>query len=180
MVPVISIIIPAYNAQNHVAGFVSQFGTIFYDEVEFIFIDDGSTDHTYELLLSETKSLPGHVRVVQQGKNMGVSAARNLGLQKATGRFLAFIDVDDQVSDVYLSTLLRLAKNNRFDLCVFENMSISGNKPFPAAKIVKEHAVSKESLLYRFLCNPTQYGVCNLLMNRETAMGMVFRTGYKY
>ncbi len=91
----VSVVIPAYN----VAAFVSKavFSALQQTEVvEVLFVDDGSTDETLKLALNLQKK-DSRVKVFQhdKGKNLGRSASRNLGIQRATGNYIAFLDADD-------------------------------------------------------------------------------------
>ena len=88
--PLVSAVIPAYNAQSFIARAVSSVLGQTYRPVECIVVDDGSTDGTAEVV----RSLGGGVRLVSQA-NKGVSSARNKGAEVATGSVLAFLDADD-------------------------------------------------------------------------------------
>lgn len=89
--PVVTVIIPAYNSaptlQRAIDSALAQEGC----RLEIIVIDDGSTDETPALLATYGKAL----RVFRQ-ENAGVSAARNAGIESATGTFIAFLDADDE------------------------------------------------------------------------------------
>lgn len=88
--PQISVIIPTFNRgwilQEAIDSVLSQDCVDF----ELIIIDDGSTDNTLDLL----QSYSGRLKVLQQ-KNLGVSAARNLGIKNSCGKYIAFLDSDD-------------------------------------------------------------------------------------
>jgi glycosyltransferase involved in cell wall biosynthesis len=106
--PVISIIIPAYNA----AGFIletlhSVFQQTFRD-FEVIVVNDGSTDNTLEVLASVTDP---RMRVITK-QNQGVCAARNTGIQAARGEYLAFLDNDDLWTPDKLEAQLNALKSN--------------------------------------------------------------------
>lgn len=90
-VPLVSVVIPAYNAQDHLAECVRsvlrQCGEF---RLEVVIVDDGSTDRTAAVALG----LPDVVCVLQQ-RNAGPSAARNAGVARTGGEFVAFLDADD-------------------------------------------------------------------------------------
>lgn len=92
MSPKVSVIIPTYNRASVLNRAIdSVLGQTFKDW-ELIIVDDGSTDETSELLQSHShESLS-----IYRTSNQGVSAARNLGLQKAHGEWVAFLDSDDE------------------------------------------------------------------------------------
>lgn len=91
--PLVSVIIPMYNASHYIAeALISVLGQT-YDCWEIIAINDGSTDNT-EDVVKEFFSIPGFCYLSQT--NSGVSAARNAGLRQAQGEMIAFIDHDDK------------------------------------------------------------------------------------
>jgi glycosyltransferase involved in cell wall biosynthesis len=89
-VPLVSVIMPAYNAERYVLEAVRSVLDQDYQPVEIVLIDDGSTDNTVELVRREAPQ----ARIIQQA-NSGVAAARNTGLQGARGELLCFLDADD-------------------------------------------------------------------------------------
>ena len=91
MNPLVSVVIPAYNAARYLAEAIdSALGQTFAD-TEILVIDDGSTDSTPELLHAYAR----RVRCFRQ-ENRGVYAARNRGVELARGKYVAFLDADDQ------------------------------------------------------------------------------------
>jgi len=96
-----SVVIPAYNVQDYIAEtLVSVFAQTFTD-FEVVVVNDGSTDHTSEVLAGITDS---RLRIINQA-NGGECRARNRGMAEAKGRFLAFLDADD----IWLPYHLQLA-----------------------------------------------------------------------
>lgn len=100
MQPLISVIIPAYNIENYIERCVKTVCEQTYENLEIIVIDDGSTDQTGKIIdrLAEKDS-----RILSIHKeNTGVSAARNTGLDRATGDYIGFVDGDDIIDkDMY-------------------------------------------------------------------------------
>ena len=96
----ISIIIPVYNSEKYLDTCLTSLVKQTYSNLEIILVDDGSTDKS-GYLCDEWKSKDNRIRVIHQ-TNQGVSAARNHGLDYATGDFISFVDSDDTVeSDMY-------------------------------------------------------------------------------
>lgn len=88
--PLVSVIIPTYNRAWSIKESIDSVLSQDFNDFELIVIDDGSTDHTIEILNSYGKD----IFVIHQ-RNQGVSSARNRGLMKASGSFIAFLDSDD-------------------------------------------------------------------------------------
>ena len=96
----ISVIIPVYNTKQYLVDCLSSILSQTYSDLEILFVDDGSTDGSGELLDSFA-SMDKRIRVIHQ-PNGGVCAARNRGIEEATGEYLSFIDSDDTLEpDVY-------------------------------------------------------------------------------
>jgi len=89
--PLVSIIIPAYNAKKFVEETIKSALEQTYDNIEIILVDDGSTDGTDTLFPAFEKQNVQCVKI----KNGGASRARNIGLKKAKGEYIQFLDADD-------------------------------------------------------------------------------------
>jgi len=113
---IVTVIIPAYNSSktvsNALSSVINQEGDF---NLEVIVIDDGSTDHTAQIVLNYSEKYPGLIKLVSQ-KNQGVACARNQGLKHATGDFIAFLDSDDCWYPNKLQKQLHILKNNDFFL----------------------------------------------------------------
>ncbi len=90
----VSIIIPAYNAEKYISETVDSVITQTYKNWELIIINDGSKDHTLPILESYSKKDQRISFITKQ--NTGVSDTRNAGIEKAKGEFVAFLDADDK------------------------------------------------------------------------------------
>lgn len=102
----ISVIIPAYNCENTISKCLNSLLSQTYGNFEIIVVDDGSEDKTGDIVLNFTEK-DKRVKLICQ-KNSGVSAARNCGIKRSSGKLLAFVDSDDYVSDTYLEELFDL------------------------------------------------------------------------
>lgn len=99
----ISVIIPAYNVADYIEKCLHSVFTQTYDDLEVIVINDGSTDHTAELLkpfMSDQR-----LKYIDQ-KNAGVTSARNNGIAAATGEYITFVDSDDYLEPMMYEKLL--------------------------------------------------------------------------
>ncbi len=98
--PLISVIIPTYNAGHFLSDAIASVRLQAYEPLETIVVDDGSTDDTRSLMAEWPE-----VRYLHQ-PNQGASAARNAGIAAATSDLLAFLDVDDLWTPDHLRLLL--------------------------------------------------------------------------
>ena len=104
----LSVIIPVYNGEQFIAACLNSLVAQISDTVEIILVNDGSTDSTDQIITTQYKTQidSGHL-IYRPTPNGGVSAARNLGLDIASGDYLAFVDADDLVAPNYVETLVR-------------------------------------------------------------------------
>ena len=91
--PLVSVVIPVYNGERFLRESLESVFAQTFQDYEIVCVDDGSTDGSCALL----KQYGGRVKLIQQA-NAGQSAARNAGVQEATGAFVAFLDQDDRWS----------------------------------------------------------------------------------
>ena len=92
----ISIVVPVYNAAPYIENTVQMVLQQTYQDFELILVDDCSTDNSFALLeelLEQRKDV--RLRLVKKERNQGAAAARNTGLDMASGRYIAFLDADD-------------------------------------------------------------------------------------
>lgn len=99
--PLISIIIPAYNTEKYIEECIKSIINQTYQNWECIIIDDGSQDNTNSIIKNWT-DLDSRISLYYQD-NQGVSKARNLGIDAAKGKYMCFIDVDDWVEPNFLA-----------------------------------------------------------------------------
>ena len=85
----VSVIVPVYNGEKYVATCLENLLNQTYNNLEIIVVDDGSMDKSAELAACYP------VRIISHEHNKGLSAARNTGIDNATGDFIHFMDVDD-------------------------------------------------------------------------------------
>ncbi len=127
-----SVIIPLYNKQDYITRTINSVLNQTYQNFEIIVVDDGSTDKS----LSVVKTVKDKRIKVFFQKNLGVSNARNNGIKKAKGNYIAFLDADDEFLPKYLETIVKLIikypgnsffgtafkkifNNNKKDICTF-------------------------------------------------------------
>ncbi|MDE5802947.1 MAG: glycosyltransferase [Lachnospiraceae bacterium] len=103
--PYISVIVPVYNAEKSIEKCVSSIVKQNFADMEILLIDDGSQDAS-GVLCDKMAEEDGRVRVVHK-KNGGVSAARNSGMDFASGKYILFVDSDDYLPEFYVEELVK-------------------------------------------------------------------------
>lgn len=112
----LSIIIPIYNIEGYLPTCLNSILQQDFSDYELLLINDGSTDSSGKIC-DEFALKNDHIRVFHK-ENAGVSAARNLGLEKAEGKWICFIDGDDQIEKDSLKTLMDYADLNDPELLI--------------------------------------------------------------
>ena len=139
MKPLISVIIPIYNTGDSAVKLLNKLTKQSYENLEIICVDDGSKDGSFDLVAefirqSELKNKNLNMTIFRQ-KNQGAAGARNLGLKKASGEYVTFIDSDDEVKKTHVEDLLKsLEKDprNALSVCgyVYRRLRMQTEKDF--------------------------------------------------
>ncbi len=119
----ISVIIPAYNSGEYIENCLRSIVDNTYKDLEIICINDGSKDNTPDILRKFQKEDPRIILIDQENK--GISATRNVGLKRAGGELISFVDADDLVHQKYYETLAGeiIAKGSDIMVTGFERIS---------------------------------------------------------
>jgi len=117
--PIVSVIIPCYNAEKNLVQCIDSICSQTLEQIEIICIDDGSDDATVEILRDYQKR-DSRIQVIQQ-KNAGAGAARNVGLDRAAGEYLSFLDADDFFEPDMLEKAVAAAETWQADYIVFRS-----------------------------------------------------------
>ena len=139
MKPLISVIIPIYNTGDSAVKLLNKLTKQSYENLEIICVDDGSKDGSFDLVSefirqSKLKNKNLNMTILRQ-KNQGAAGARNLGLKKASGEYVTFIDSDDEVKKTHIEDLLKsLEKDprNALSVCgyVYRRLRMQTEKDF--------------------------------------------------
>ncbi len=177
--PLLSMIIPVYNARGYLVALVQSLCAQTVLDFEAVFVDDGSTDGSYEELCRLVQNVPFSVTLHRQ-ENRGVSAARNVGASLAKGAYLSFVDSDDAVHPHYVATI---AEQEDVDVAIFRSVRKAEGERLTANVYESSiAALSSAELLTRFVGDPTAFSMCNLFVRRAfyEENNLSFREGYKY
>ena len=114
--PLVSIILPVYNAQNHLARCVGSICAQTYRNIEIIILNDGSKDQSLPVC-EEFRQKDPRILLVDKA-NSGVSDTRNLGLKLASGKYVEFVDSDDYLDPDFTERLVAAAEEHHADLVI--------------------------------------------------------------
>ncbi|MCR8702356.1 glycosyltransferase family 2 protein [Weissella cibaria] len=115
----ISVIIPIHNVANVVIELLNDLRGQTFKNFEVVLIDDKSIDGSFEVVSNWIADENQTNFIVYKNEGNGVSAARNYGLSKATGKYVVFIDSDDQLDEKMLELYLKNIKEHQSDIAIF-------------------------------------------------------------
>lgn len=122
----LSLIVPFYNSEFKSDRLLNTISHLSFNEVEYIFVDDGSTDDTYKKLVSFQTNHPHHNVTVITQENKGPGGARNTGLKLAVGKYVWFVDSDDDITSEAIEFIHSNISNN-YDFIDF-NAVMTGDR----------------------------------------------------
>ena len=165
--PLVSIVIPVFNVEETLAETMATVFSQTYTNWEVIFVDDCSTDGSFELcqkFVNEDK----RITLYQMKENAGPGAARKLGCSKAKGEFIAFLDADDLWVAEKLEKQIRFMMQNQVDFLCSDYEQIDGQgKPLNRKISCKEKASYRDVLLFNPVGCSTVVISTNLLRQVE-------------
>lgn len=176
--PKISVIVPVYNLEKYIEATVDSIINQTYNNIEIILVDDGSTDSSPQICDRLEKLYPT-VRTIHQ-ENLGVSAARNTGMNAASGEFVGFCDGDDIIDkDMYEFLYNQIVENNSdIALCEVRLIMPDGSIRNIATG---EHKVwnSPPEFLIDFFSGEVKMSVDTKLFKRKICENIEFPVNYK-
>lgn len=133
----VSVVIPCYNYGDYVAEAIESALNQTQAPLEIIVINDGSTDNSLDVI----KKYKDKVQIIDH-ENQGIIRTKNIGIEKAQGEWIIFLDADDKLEPTYIEETLRYARANNKDV-VYTDMQYFGSKK----KIFEARPYSRGSLL---------------------------------
>ncbi len=165
--PLISIVLPLYNASPYLEIGLRCIQKQTYDNWELIAVNDGSTDNTKELFLDITKGWTQNVQLIDR-INGGGFEARNTGLDQIKGDYLALYDVDDRWYDFHLQELLEVIESNQeIDWLYASNkiIDLTDNERVLAESNFYNQGIPKDFLSLK----TKKLGIANLIIDSKAA-----------
>lgn len=145
MDPIVSIIVPVYNAEETLRRCIESVLNQGFTDFELLLVDDGSTDSSAGIC-REYENGDRRVRVIHK-ENTGVSDTRNLGLSEARGTFVQFLDSDDWITPDATSLMVRAARDSGADMVIADfYYGVLWNKLFKR-EIIAQHGLSMDKTI---------------------------------
>lgn len=123
----VSVIVPVYNTEKYLKNCIDSLLKQNFEDYEIIVINDLSPGNAEEIIKSYNDK---KIVYIKNKTNKGIGYNRNLGIKKAKGEYVCFIDSDDYVREDFISKMYNYSKENNLDLCVcdYVNVDEEGNK----------------------------------------------------
>lgn len=178
--PLVSVVVPFYNAEKHLAGVLESLQNQTYPNLEILLVDDGSTDGSAGICQDYVREDARfwYVRKL----NGGVSSARNVGLDCVNGDFVQFMDSDDWIEPVQIENCVTALLKNQADMLVFGmefDIERKGKTLKKIFKTIPSRLMRKEDVeaCYQELFdNNYLSSMCNRIFRRD----MVVRAGIRF
>lgn len=155
----ISIIVPIYNAEKYLNKCIDSLVNQTKKELEFILVNDGSTDLSEDIIKSYKDKRIKYFK----NKNQGIGKTRNFGIDKATGKYLMFLDSDDYLDINACEKLYNKAIKEKSDLVVFDFYRVEETLKEVTINNFKSSALKENPNLLLDI----NLGPCNKLIKRE-------------
>lgn len=137
----ISIIVPVFNVQQYLQVCIDSILQQTYPEIEIIIVDDGSTDESSQICDNYLEK-DNRIIVIHQ-ENKGLSAARNAGIDRASGQFFLFVDSDDCIHKDMVACLYKKLIQYDADISICSYQIIKENETLPLLKSVNSKFVTE-------------------------------------
>ena len=168
MRPMVSIVVPIYNAENYLRRCVDSILNQEYTDFELLLVNDGSTDASGDIC-EEYGAQDPRVIVIQK-ENTGVSDSRNRALDRARGKYLQFLDSDDWITPDATRLFVRAAEEYGCDMVISDFYRVVGERLSTKGDIEEEGVLTREEFAAHMMENPADfyYGVLwNKLYRRD-------------
>ena len=173
----VSVIVPVYNAEKFLRRCIDSIFAQSYADMELVAVNDGSKDNSLSIL-QEYARQDRRIKIADQ-ENRGVAAARNAGLQKATGEFILYVDADDWIAPDMISRMVELSHEADIVFCGHDFAETAEEAKCAEKAEIEEWDAEKQRL--EFMKHKRMTGMLwNKLIRRSITEGISFneKTGY--
>lgn len=165
----VSVIVPVYNVQDYVQKCLASLSRQSYDNIEIVIVDDGSTDKSGEICDAFAKN-EARAKIYHK-KNGGLSDARNYGISKSRGEYVAFVDSDDYVRRDFIEKMVKeVEKGAQIVVCGYNEF------------VPKDEIISGEEATIRLLTKQENLDIiaCNKIYEKKLFNGISYPKGDCY
>lgn len=164
----LSIIIPCYNSELYLDRCINSLinQTFATKDLQLIFINDASTDHTLSILLKYETKYPELITVIDSPTNLKQGGARNLGLKYATGTYVGFVDSDDWVEPDMYEQLYNKAVEYQCDIvgcCIYRNLPDGAQTAYPIQQDFYYRLSEEDILSHKLVPAVGSYNVTRII-----------------
>lgn len=143
----VSILLPVYSVEDYIERCARSLFSQTYEDLEFVFVDDCSQDHSIDVVEKVIKDYPqrgGQLKIVRHQQNKGVAGTRNTALNNASGDFVMWVDPDDYIESDFVHNLMLKQRETNADVVVggYDSCYVNGKNP---------HYVSNENIVSEYL-----------------------------
>jgi glycosyltransferase involved in cell wall biosynthesis len=172
--PLISVSMPAYNAESYIAESIDSILNQNYQHFELLVCDDGSTDRTLEIIKSYEK-IDSRIKVLSMGENVGLASVRNLITGKAQGKYIALLDSDDLCAPNRFDEQVKVLESGVCDVCASEyyTLDMSNGKKKSRHRYETDSDLKALMTIYNPICNSTS------MMAREIMIKFPYQDNLK-
>ena len=171
--PKLSVIVSVYNTEKFVEKCIDSILNQTYENIELLIIDDGSKDKSLQLLQKYKKNK--NVILIENKENKGLSYSRNLGMKKATGDYLGFIDSDDYIEPDYYKNLMTSIIREKADVAICD-MKFKYMTDNPYEVVVKCNDFNKFNKI-NIINNGIAASACNKVFKKSIITKYEFAEG---
>lgn len=163
----ISIVSPVYNGQKYISNFIKAIEKQTFKDFELLLVNDGSTDDTYQIAREALKNAKFPYQIINK-ENGGQSSARNLGIKKAKGDFIVFLDSDDTIQSKYLENLYKVTISNNCEIAICDLNRVSEDRIFEELNDEFNYEIKNgKEFFVDFIKHDIEIGPYSLLINSK-------------
>lgn len=174
--PLVSIIVPIYNAEASLYACVRSICSQKYENIEILLVNDGSRDDSLNICRAFSAG-DERIRIIDK-PNSGVSSSRNMGIEAAKGKYLRFVDSDDYITPESTQLMVERAESTNCDLVIAEFFRVVGRRIIASSNIGTNELLTGHEFARCFMDTPHNfyYGVMwNKLYRRELILRYAMR-----
>ena len=164
----VSIVIPVYNVEQYIEDCLnSVVAQTYKGEIECIIVDDCTPDNSCAIIERFIKQYTGNIdfKLLHHAINRGLSAARNTGIDAATGDYVYFLDSDDEITPDSIELLAAPLKNKKDDFVIGDYETIGSDAQFPPLLLVQGAVLTNEDIRDSYFKNLWYMMAWNKLCN---------------